>query len=178
MARRTRMKAPAIPAPRTKQEAEDLLGEIGRLQRMVVDVETQMNGELAAVKARAADVAAPLNQAIADQFAALHVWAETHRDELLLGKAKTAKLATGEISWRMSPPAVSVRGADKVIETLKRLGLGRFLRTKEEIDKQAILADPEGVDGVAGISVSQREEFVARPFASEIERVETVRRAG
>jgi phage host-nuclease inhibitor protein Gam len=66
---------------------------------------------------------------------------------------------------------VTVRAAGIVIEALKRLGLTRFLRVKEEINKEAILAEPDAVRDVKGISISQGEDFVIVPLATELEEV-------
>ena len=51
------------------------------------------------------------------------------------------------------------------METLKRLKLERFIRTKEEINKEAILNEPKAVVGVAGIKVNSGiEDFSIIPF--------------
>jgi phage host-nuclease inhibitor protein Gam len=103
----------------------------------------------------------------------VHVWAEANRDALTSnGKTKTVKLAAGEISWRMRPPSVAVRGMAAVIEALKKLKLSRFIRTKEELDKEAVLADPDAVNAIKGISITQREDFVIKPDATELEEVQ------
>jgi phage host-nuclease inhibitor protein Gam len=154
-------------------EAEALLSTIGKRQREVAAIEIAMNAQLAAVKEACEEKARPVNELIETAFTALQCWAEAHRSELLVGNAKTAKLATGEISWRMTPPSVRLSGVDAVLEALKQLGLGRFVRTKDEVDKSAILGDPDAVKGVKGIAISQREEFVAKPFESEIEKAAT-----
>ena len=170
-----RMKAPALQVPANQIEAEQLLGDIGKLQRQVAGIELRMNERLAGIKASYEQEAQPLNAEIDEKFRALHAWAEAHRDELLAGRGKTVKLATGELSWRISPPSVRVTKPEAVIEALGRLGLERFVRTKKEIDKQAVLAEPGAVAGVKGISVTHPEEFVAKPFESAIEKVETVK---
>ncbi|MFH2013564.1 MAG: host-nuclease inhibitor Gam family protein, partial [Patescibacteria group bacterium] len=46
---------------------------------------------------------------------------------------------------------------------LKDLGLSKFIRTKEEVNKQAILESPEEVKDIKGLSISQIEEFVVKP---------------
>lgn len=166
------MKAAAVAAPRDRAEAEQLLAEIGSLQRQVGRLEDRMNDQLTKMKKTTEDLARPLNAQIAVKFQALHVWAEANRAGLCRGRAKTARLATGEVSWRMTPPAVRVRGVAAVIGRLKRLGLADLLRSKEEINKEAILADPKRVEGIEGIAIAQREEFVAKPFESQIERAE------
>lgn len=97
-------------------------------------------------------------------------YCEAHRLELTDGgKVKTANLITGEVQWRQRPPSVSVRGSDTVIEMLKRLGLGRFVRTKEEVNKEAILNEPDEVRGVAGLTVvTGVEDFVITPFEQAV----------
>lgn len=67
---------------------------------------------------------------------------------------------TGEVQWRNRPPSVAIRGADSVIETLLRLGLERFIRRKEEINKEAILNEPSAVSGVAGITVKRASKIL------------------
>lgn len=173
----TRIKTDAIPAPSTQAEAEQLLAEIGERQREVARIEAAMNDELSAIKASYEKNAQPLNAEIEAKFSALHVWAEAHREDLLKGKSKTARLATGELLWRITPPSVRIAGGDVVLERLKQLGMHDLIRTKEEVNKEAVLADPERVEGVKGITITQREEFVAKPFESQIERAEPVKKA-
>lgn len=170
----TRIKGIAAPAAQTRQDAETLLAEIGSAQRRVTEIEAAMNDRLSAIKAEFEQQAAPFNDAITAKFASLQVWAEANREELLTGRSKTVRLATGELNWRRTPPSVRIQGAEVVMENLKKLGLGDLIRTKEEINKDAILNEPERVDGIKGISISQREEFVAKPFESQIERAEPV----
>ena len=85
-------------------------------------------------------------------------------------RTRMRELVTGEVSWRQRPPSVRITGADAVIETLKRMQLERFVRTKEEPNKDAMLNEPEAVRGIAGISiVSGVEDFAIAPFAVDVE---------
>lgn len=69
------------------------------------------------------------------------------------------------------PDSVNLKGVEIVIETLKKLKLDRFIRRKEEVNKDAILADKEAVKGITGISiVSGKETFSITPFEQEIEK--------
>ena len=82
----------------------------------------------------------------------------------------TANLVTGEVSWRLRPPSVSIRGVDTVLETLLRMGLGRFVRVKNEPNKEAMLNEPEAVRGIAGINiVTGVEDFIVVPFEAQAE---------
>lgn len=175
MAKTTRIKTAALPVPRDQKEAEALLLRIGTLQRQVSRIEAGMNDMLADIKARHEEQAAPANAEIEVAFQALHAWAEANRETLCPGRLKTAKLATGEIAWRVTPPSVRIMKPEVVIERLKHLGLTDLLRTREDINKDAILADPARVESVKGIAITQREEFVAKPYESQIERVEPVK---
>ncbi|HAG1869157.1 TPA: host-nuclease inhibitor protein Gam, partial [Salmonella enterica] len=96
-------------------------------------------------------------------------WCEAHRDELTQnGKTKTASLITGKVEWRNRPPSVGIRGVETVLETLHRLNLDRFIRIKEEVNKDAILNEPEVVKGVAGITIrSGIEDFSITPFEQD-----------
>jgi phage host-nuclease inhibitor protein Gam len=172
-----KMKTEALAVPKTQAEAEQLLGRIGKLQRQVAFVEVEMNEELAKVKGRFEGVAQPKLAEIDRSFQALHAWAEANKTTLLKGKAKTVKLATGEISWRSTPPAVMLKNVAGVIAQLKDKGLLDFLRIKVEVNKEAILAEPAKAAGIKGLKIESREEFVAKPFESEIERAEPCKAA-
>jgi phage host-nuclease inhibitor protein Gam len=173
-----RIKATAFPiVPATREQAEEALLNIGALQREITKIEAQMNDELAAVKAEYEKHAQTLNADIETYFQGLHIWAEANRHLLLKGKSKTAKLATGELLWRTTPPSVSLpKNQEPVVQALLRADLGRLVRTRQEVDKQAVLDDPKAVKGISGIKIKQREEFVAKPFESQIERAEPVKK--
>lgn len=137
-----------------------------------------MNDEIAAIKTHYEAQAAPHNQRITDNFRDLQLWAEANRDSLCIGKIKTVRMATGEIQWRKRPPSVRITGAPAVIERLISFGLNVFIREKKEIDKEAILAEPDQVKGIKGIKViTDVEDFVATPYETKIERAEPVLRS-
>jgi len=171
MAARQKVKADAIQLPATKEEAEVLLGQIGSLQRRITESETVMNDQIAAVKDRYQKKAGQFSEVIGESFKRLHAWAEAHKHELLPGKKKSAELSTGVVSWRKTPPKVNVKNTEAAIEELKAAGLGRFVKTTEVIDKEAILAEIKSVELLEQISVSQRTEFVAKPHDTNIEKV-------
>lgn len=170
----TRIKAAAADydVPQSVAEVNEAIVEIGQRQRDRDRIEADMNADLAAIRKRYEDKARPHAERIKDLAGGVQTYCEAHRDELTRGgKTKTAKLASGEVSWRMRPPSVAVRGMASVVDALKKLKLDRFLRVKTEVDKEAILADPDAVDAIKGISISQREDFVIKPFSTELEEV-------
>jgi len=170
VAKSIRIKAPEIPVPQTLAEAEDVLGRIGQLQRQVQVLEAQMNESLAEIKGAHEALAAPLVEGIEKDFMALQAWAEANRSTLLARDRKSTRVATGELGWRRTPPAVRITKLAAVVAALKKLGLGRYVRVKEEVDKEAIRREPEPVESIKGISITQQEEFWVKPFESQIER--------
>jgi len=169
----TRLKLEAADAvPQSLEDVNAAIAEIGSRQRERARIEAAMNDKIAAVRAAWEAEAHPHALRIAELTRGVATYCEAHRDELTKGgKTKTARLATGEVSWRMRPPSVVMRGAQAVIETLKKLKLDRFLRVKIELDKEAVLAEPEAVDGIKGLSISQKEDFVIKPDSTELEEV-------
>lgn len=161
--------AAQVCAPQSKNDCAAGIRQIGDLQRIMARETTAMNDAIAKITA----AAQPQLEALQAQIDALQqgvqTWCEANRDALTEGgKVKSANLVTGEVNWRLRPPSCAVRGADSVIDTLKRLGLHQFVRTKEEVNKEAILNEPDKVRGVAGIAiVTGVEDFVITPFEQE-----------
>jgi len=159
-----------IAVPQSRDEVAADIRQLGDLQRELLRTETLMNDKIAAIVADNQPLIDAVNLRIQNLQEGVQAYAEAHREELTSnGKVKFANLVTGVVKWQKRPPSVSVRGADTVIATLKRLGLGKFVRTKEEINKEAILNEPEQVSGVAGIKiVKDVEDFVIEPFEQEV----------
>lgn len=173
-----RIKAAALPVPESMEGADRLLGEIGELQRRLDLIDTALSEEIAHAKARAAEEATPLAAELKMKFEALLVWATSTKDEWLEDGRKSRAFGQGVLGWRWGMPTVKVaRGQeDAVVETLGRLGMGDLIRTRQEVDKDAVLKDPARVAGVAGITVEQVETFFAKPLAVQAEQTKTTRR--
>ncbi|MBE2896763.1 host-nuclease inhibitor protein Gam [Pasteurellaceae bacterium HPA106] len=154
----------------TREEVEVAIKKIGDLQRELLRQATLQNDELAAVTERFAPILQELEEKIKPMQSAVQAWCESHRDELTnKGKTKTGSFNTGEVQWRQRPPSIVIRGKDKVIEALKRLGLVQFIRTKEDVNKDAMLDAPDIAATVSGVTVKQGEEdFVIKPFEQEV----------
>ena len=167
----TRLKTKAqVYVPQSKDEAAADIRKIGDLQREALRATTEMNDAIANITQRFQPRLDALNDQIRTLQEGVQGYCEAHRIELTDGgKVKTANLITGEVQWRQRPPSVSVRGSDAVLEMLKRLGLTRFIRSKEEVNKEAILNEPDEVRGFAGlIVVTGVEDFVITPFEQEV----------
>lgn len=169
---RLKQDAAAFPVPQHLDQVIEAIAAIGRHQRERIRIEASMNDDLANVREAWEKQAAPHLDAIRELQRGVQIWCEANRELLTQGgKVKYAHLASGEVKWRLTPPKVMIRAVETVIDYLKQAGLHRFVRAKEEISKELILAEPEAVAHVKGISISQREEFVIRPFETELEEV-------
>lgn len=168
---KTRIKSPAVAlqVPQSREQAADYIRQIGDLQRNLTRLQADMNDDLASRREAWEGQAQPLAEQIEARKTGLQTWCEANRDSLTQGgKTKTAAFTTGEIQWRMRPPSARITGAEAVMDVLRKLGLGRFIRTKDEVNKEAILNEPEAVAHVPGISISQGEDFVVTPFETDL----------
>lgn len=169
---RIKQEAAAYPVPQTREQVVASIAEIGRRQRERQRIQAAMNDEIAAVKQRYEEQGRPHAEAIQALSQGVHTWCEANKGDLTQGgKVKSANLSSGEVRWRLRPPSVAVRSADTVIQLLRETKLTRFIRVKEEINKEAILAEPEAVSHIKGIKITQAEDFVIVPFETELEEV-------
>ena len=168
-----RLKAPAASSvPQSKADCAAYIKNLGDVQRDFDRSKAEMNDAIARITLLYQPVLELQQTRVTALQSGIQTWCEANRSALCDGPGKTANLVTGEVSWRQRPPSVGIRGADTVIETLHRMHLGRFVRIKEEVNKEAMLNEPDAVRGIAGITlVSGVEDFSITPFAVEVEAV-------
>lgn len=166
----TRLKTKAqVYVPQTQDDTAADIRKIGDLERQKLRATTEMNDAIAEITQNFQPRLDALNEQLKTLQEGVQAYCEAHRDELTNGgKVKTANLITGEVQWRQRPPSVNVRGKDAVVELLERLGYDEFIRKIKEVDKDAILNDPDKARGVPGITiVTGVEDFVIKPFEQE-----------
>ena len=170
----TRLKAKTLASvPQSKNDCAEYIRNVGDLQREFERRRAEMNDAIAVITQQYQPGMEELSQRIGSIQEGIQAWCEAHRVELC-GEhdrnGKTANFVTGTVSWRQRPPSISVRGAETVIETLQRMGLERFVRSKEEINKEAMLNEPDAIRGIAGIKVvTGQEDFIVSPFEAQAE---------
>lgn len=167
----TRQKAKALPfVCQSKEQTMEAIRALGDTQRELTRIETEMNDAIAAItSARKEEVDAHKTR-INSLIQGIQTWCEANRAALCEKGGKSANLITGEVTWRQRPPSVSIRAVDKVLETLKALKLDRFIRTKDEPNKEAMLADPTAISGITGITINSGvEDFSVTPFEVDVQ---------
>ncbi len=183
-----------IYVPASKDQCAADIRQLGDLQRRQARLAGEMNDKIAAITAAFQPQIEALQPDIDRLFSGVQTWCEANRAQLTDNhKVKSANLITGEVTWRIAPPSCSVRGAEAVIKALKTLELQRYVRTKEEVDKEAVLAtysagrqitdedaakdaakaavqaEYRRLQAVTGITVvSGVESFVVTPFEQEV----------
>lgn len=165
-----KQKSPALPySCQNKEQTMEAIRKLGDSQRELIRIETEINDAIAEITSAHKSDIEVLKTHIKTLTIGIQTWCEAHREELCGHGGKTANLVTGEVSWRQRPPSVGIRAVDKVLETLRALGLERFIRNKEEPNKEAMLADPKAVSGISGITIiTGVEDFTVNPFEQEV----------
>lgn len=151
-----------IPVPKNLDEVERFTQEVARCERQIDVIANSLSNEVARLTQEAYEQAAILAAKSDSLFAGIYAYSTAHRDELTADGKKSVDLASGTISWRISPKAVQFpKGKTQaIIEQIKTLGLQKeFLRVKESIDKEAMLKDPNKALSIAGIKITQEELF-------------------
>lgn len=160
----TRIKAPTVQTPQSLAEVQSDVRTIGDLQRQHGRLSADLNDKIAALTEEAAPQLKELSERIIARQKGVQAYCEAHREEMC-GKGKTANLVTGEVQWRLRPPSVKVTGVDAVIAWLKKMGMESFVRTKDEINKEAMLNEQDKAKGIPGVTIlTGIEDFVITPF--------------
>ena len=122
---------PNIGKIKTLEDANLALKEIGLLEHELETIDGEANKKIAEIKADCAKQGEGLRKRITDLSALLGAFAEYNREELFKDR-KSQKLSFGEFGYRKST-VISVKKT--TLELLKKLKLVRYIRIKEEIDK-------------------------------------------
>jgi len=114
------------------EEANLVLKEIGLLECELQSIDDTAYKAIAEVKADAAAKGEAPRKRIADLSALLGAYAEYSREDLFRDK-KSVQLSFGVFGYRKS---TSIHVKKTTLELLKKLRMDRFIRIKEEPDKE------------------------------------------
>ena len=183
--------APEFPVPQSVDEVNMAIDKIGESQRALQTLEAEMNNKVSAIKSEYGLRAEPHVAEIKSLAAGVQVYCDAHRGELTQNmKVKFARLAAGEVTWRLGNPTVRLKkgiSEETILQLLRGLKRTEFIRSKDELDKEAVLGSEEvrtaldelvftpgkpkvvQVAGLAELTVQQAESFAIKPHASELE---------
>lgn len=169
-----------ILSPKTREEMEQLVGQIAVLKLVEAEHKAAMDAEIKACRDRYLGALTEINEKLAALLPRAMAWAEANPDDF--GKAKSIEMLHGVIGWRTNTPSLKPLSGwtwDRVLEKIRSLpAMLGYIRTKEEVNKQSLLDDRDGIgpDGLRnlGVRVVQEDEFFVEPKLTETEARETI----
>jgi len=173
-----------VPEVKTREEMERVLGEIAKWKNFETITTALMNQRITEVRTEYEAQLADASDKLKALVTAAKQWADTNPGEF--EKRKSVELVHGTVGYRTGMPKVEPKGKltwKIVLERIKSLGkpMKDFIRTKEEVDKDLILANranlfPADLDNM-GVEIVQDEVFYVDPKLTEVENRETAEAA-
>lgn len=155
----------------TFDDADNVLAELGALQAYVAGQEAELNQKEQQLREHYQRATAEARQKIEELTACLERWCIQNKHEF--ERTRMRDLVHGVIGFRTNPPKVSLLNRkytmNTVLELLKKLRMTKYIRVKEELDKETILSDYLAQDitdtklASVGLKVDQTEQFVCEP---------------
>jgi phage host-nuclease inhibitor protein Gam len=115
-------------------DANFALKEIGTLEHELEAIDSDADKRIAEIKAESTKRGEGIRKRIVDLSSSLGAYAEYNKDELFKDR-KSVDLVFGSFGFRKS---TSIHVRKTTLELLKKLGLDRCVRIKEEPDKEAM----------------------------------------
>ena len=166
-----------LPLISTRSEAEAAMNDLSLAANNKRKLAAKMDAERLAIENKYAGDLAVCDAFVKEKSEALRAWAESNPTEF--GKKKSIEFLAGTLGFRTGTPKLALLSRawnwDKVLATLKaNLKFKPFIRTKEEVDKDAIIGTitsiKDGWDGAEiGVKVVQDESFYVEPKLTDSE---------
>lgn len=169
-----RRKAPTQTAPQTIEEATATIDKYMAMQATVDQLKADADASIQQIEGARDAMVAPLEQAQKELFKQLRAWWAVAKDQLTEGKRKSIELAGAIIGERTNTPSLKLpKGVkqedfiEKIRAVLEAEDAAPYIRTKFELDKQAIIKtlrrgedDPKAKQlADLGAGVSQANQF-------------------
>jgi phage host-nuclease inhibitor protein Gam len=159
------------------EEADNFLLELGELTADVAEEEAEMNRSMQ----EARDKFATRTETKLMRKAQIEKTLEHYciRNKVEFEKTRKKELTHGTLGFQTNPPKVVMLNRkyneSTVIELLKKLRLGRFVRSKDTLDKELVITTYLGKEindeklAGAGLRIDQGETFICEPKWEEIQ---------
>lgn len=166
----TRVKAVAFA---TKDEFDAACDEIARIEVQRRGAESVRDEEMNAVMEKHNPAIIILRQQQEALVQKADAYATANRDELLPAKRQSGETKLALFGFRWGNKALALLSNrwtwDGVIVSLKAAGMAAFVRTKEEVDKDAVKDQlAESVLAQHGMRIKQSETFWVEPKADVV----------
>jgi phage host-nuclease inhibitor protein Gam len=138
------------------EEADFILKEMCEIEARIEVIDNQADEQITRLKEAAAAEGKPLRDRYKSCVKAMEAYARYFRGELFKDN-KSLERAFGKFGFRKAPDSVTT--TKETADLLQKLGLKKFIRTKIEPDKEAMLSlDDETLEKV-GAARKQKEDF-------------------
>jgi phage host-nuclease inhibitor protein Gam len=157
-------KAKVLQTHLTNEEAEQALAVYAKAHARITQVNASMDIAITKVREKNQEELAQLNTTLQDAFEKVQHYAQNNPE--LFVKKKSIEMAHGAVGFRTSTPALKLLSKftwGAVLSMVKEF-MPQYVRAKEEVDKESILAQRD-TDLVAanlskcGMKVEQSETF-------------------
>lgn len=148
----------------TKESFEEAFAGYNSCTSRLQVLEGKMNEELTAIKEKYDSKIGKLQEEKEDHFEMMQVYCEAN--PLLFEKKKSMELTHGTVGFRTgTPKLVTLRGFQwAAVFQLVKDKLNNYVRIKEEVNKELLLADRDKIDlSSVGLKVTQDETFYVEP---------------
>lgn len=159
---------PDIKPINTYDEADRALLELGKIDAALTEKESALNAEIQSLRERYELQTAELRQCKAMLESTLEKFVLSNKNEF--ESTRSRELMHGIIGLRWSPPKIAILNRKynlkTALELLKKVKWGKqYIRTKEEVDKDALLAARAANDiddsklAAVGLKIDSTENF-------------------
>ena len=144
-----RIKKSATNVPQTLEQTDRWVGLLGNEQAMLDALDLEAEAKVRQIRENLRKQSEPVRKRRNNLMTGIFTYASANKARLVDDDHKTVELTNGALSWRWTPPAVSVEDDEEIIANLKRRGLDCYVRVKEELDggRAHVAERPPGRDG-------------------------------
>ena len=172
----------ALPMIKSREEAESTMTELAVAANTQRSVTADRDAQVLVINDKFEDDLAECAVTLKAKTDALRAWAEANPD-VFPKDCKSLKLTSGTLGFRTGMPKLALLSRafnwDKVLALFRASGWGRaFIRQKEEVDKEGILAMCRKVKATdriekclkrRGLKLAQEESFFIEPDLTAVE---------
>lgn len=182
---KTRIKV-SLPILTTRDDAEAAMNDLALAVNNQRKLTARRDAEVLAINTRYESPMGELSQSIKEKTDTLRAWADANPEQFPKGR-KSLDLVSGTLGFRTGTPKLQLLSRawnwEKVLDAIQLRGF-QFVRTKAEVDKEAILgfvsAGPEPpaeleatVLRPIGVKIVQDESFFIEPNLTALETRQT-----
>jgi len=160
-----------IQTPKASSEVDDFIEAIAEFQKQEAKTIEEANEQIKRIGNRANRRVGLIRGRISKLAFLIRNYYVANKKELTSnGKLKVVKLLNGVFREYFTKRSVRLIGDESgAAEELEKAGLGRFVRIKKEIDKDAILRHPEKVAGIKSVKIIEKKKrFLITPRETNI----------